>query len=45
MKKILTLNNDFYITKMSRKVDANGDETGSLTLEKYLRIDREVQKE
>lgn len=45
MKKILTLNNDFYITKMARKVDANGDETGSLTLEKYLRIDREVQKE
>ena len=45
MKKILTLNNDFYITKMSRKVDANGDETGSLTLEKYLRIDKKIQKE
>lgn len=45
MKKILTLNNDFYITKMSRTINVNGDETGNLTLEKYLKIDREVQKE
>lgn len=45
MKKILTLNNDFYITKMTRSLDINGNETGQLTLEKFLRIDREVQKE
>lgn len=45
MKKILSLNNDFYITKMTRKLDVYGNETGTLTLEKFLRIDREVQKE
>ena len=44
-KKILTLNNDFYVTKMTRSIDKNGNEMGSLTLEKFLRIDREVQKE
>ena len=45
MKKLLTINRDFYITKLSRVIDKNGDETGKLTLEKYIRIDREVQKE
>lgn len=44
MKKQITLGNDWYITQIGRKWDKNGNEIGSLTLEKFLRIDREVKK-
>lgn len=45
MKKLLTLNNDFYITKLGRKFYGDGSQTGTLTLEKFVKIDREVHKE
>lgn len=43
MKKILSMNDWFYVTKISYDIDINGTETDTLVLEKELRIDREVQ--
>lgn len=43
MKKILSMDDWFYITKMSYEIDAVGSEVDTLVLEKQLRIDREVQ--
>lgn len=45
MRKLLTNDDWFYITKLGRTINANGMETGSLTLEKFLRIDREGKQE
>lgn len=45
MRKILTLNNDFYITGLKRIIGQYGDETGELELEKFLKIERETEKE
>lgn len=44
MKKVLTLNNDFYITSLSRILHKDGTITGQLTLNKYLRVERETQE-
>ncbi len=44
MKKLIALDDWWYITKLSRSWDRNGVEIGTLTLEKFLRIDREVQE-
>lgn len=41
-KKILTLNDWFYIEKMSWDIDGTGKETNTLTLVKYLKVDRET---
>lgn len=45
LRKLLTNDDWFYITKMTRNIDSNGVETGELSLEKFLRIDREVSEE
>lgn len=45
MRKLLTENDWYYINKMERHINANGMETGELTLEKFLRIDREGKQE
>ena len=45
MRKLLTNDDWFYINKMNRHIDSNGMETGELTLEKFLRIDREGKQE
>ena len=42
MKKILSMDDWFYITKASYEIDVDGTETDKLVLEKELRIDREV---
>ena len=44
LKKILTLNNDFYITSITRVLHQDGSETGKLTLDKYLRLERESKE-
>ena len=44
MKKLIALDDWWYIAKLSRSWDRNGVEIGTLTLEKFLRIDREVQE-
>lgn len=41
-KKILSLDDWFYIEKMSWDIDATGKETNTLTLVKYLKIERET---
>lgn len=43
-KKVLTLNNDFYITSISRVLHKDGSETGKLTLDKYLKIERDTKE-
>lgn len=45
MKKLLKNNDWFYITKLARDIDSSGLEIGELTLEKYLRIDREGKQQ
>ena len=45
MRKLLTENDWYYINKMERHINSNGMETGELTLEKFLRIDREGKQE
>ena len=45
MRKLLTNDDWFYINKLNRHIDSNGMETGELTLEKFLRIDREGKQE
>ena len=41
-EKILTMDDWFYIEKMTWDIDATGKETNTLTLVKYLKIDRET---
>ena len=41
-KKILTMDDWFYIEKMTWDIDATGKETNTLTLVKYLKVDRET---
>ena len=41
-KKILRLDDWFYIEKMTWDIDATGKETNTLTLTKYLKIERET---
>lgn len=41
-KKILQLSNYFYIERMTWDIDATGAETNTLTLVKYLKVDRET---
>lgn len=45
MKKILTLDDWFYITAIHYNIAENGVETDELTLEKYLYTDREITNE
>lgn len=45
LRKLLTENDWYYINKMERHINSNGMETGELTLEKFLRIDREGKQE
>ena len=45
MRKLLTQNDWFYINKLSRRINMNGMEVGELTLEKFLRVDREGKQE
>lgn len=44
IQKLITLDGDWYITQLGRKWDENEHEIGTITLEKFLRTDREVQK-
>ena len=44
-KKILSMDDWFYITGIDYNFNENGVETDVLTLEKYLRIDRETSTE
>lgn len=41
-KKILSMDDWFYIEKMSWDIDGTGKETNTLTLVKYLKVDRET---
>lgn len=45
MKKILSLDDWFYITAINYSIAENGIETDELTLEKYLYADREITNE
>lgn len=45
MKKILSLDDWFYITAINYSIAENGAETDELTLEKYLYTDREITNE
>lgn len=44
-QKILTMDRWWYVTAMECNVAADGTETWTLTLDKYLRLEREVQKQ
>ncbi|EOH96724.1 hypothetical protein UAW_01889 [Enterococcus haemoperoxidus ATCC BAA-382] len=41
MKKILQMDNWFYITSINYSIDQSGVETNSVVLEKFLKVDRE----
>ena len=41
-KKILQMSNYFYIERMTWDIDVTGGETNTLTLVKYLKVDRET---
>lgn len=41
MKKILSYDDWFYVTKISYNIDETGAETDSITLSKYLKVERE----
>lgn len=45
MKRVLSLDDWFYLTEIQYRVDATGAEVNELTLEKYLHIDRETKNE
>lgn len=45
LKKIVQQDDWYFVTKLGRKISKDGLETGSLVLEKYLRIDREGKQE
>lgn len=40
-KKILTMDDWFYVTKISYDIDGNSIEVNELTLEKYIKVERE----
>lgn len=42
-RKVLTLDDWFYITRIDYDIDTAGVETDTITLEKYLKIDRETE--
>lgn len=42
MKKIMTINDYFFITRISYEIDENGTEINTLTIEKELRVIRET---
>lgn len=44
-KKILTYDDWFYITEIDYDIDQTGAETNSVTLSKYLKIDRETSND
>lgn len=44
MKFILSYDDWFYITKIDYNIDVNESEVDSITLEKYLKIDRETKE-
>lgn len=41
-KKILSYNDEFYITRISYTIDEYGNETAELTLTKWLKVERET---
>ena len=45
MRKLIEENDWYYIVKMERNINADGTTTGELTLEKFLRVDREGKQE
>lgn len=45
LKKILSYNDYFYITRISYDIDETGAETNTVVLEKDLRIDRDLTEE
>lgn len=45
MRKLIEEDDWYYIVKMERNINANGTTTGELTLEKFLRVDREGKQE
>lgn len=45
MKKVLSYNDWFYVTAIDYDIDGTGAEVNSITLEKYLHIDRETINE
>ena len=45
MKKILSMDDYFYVTAIHYSIEENGAETDELTLEKYLYTDREITNE
>lgn len=44
MKKVMTMNENYYITSIRRILHADGSETGELTLDKYLKIERDTKE-
>lgn len=44
-KKILALDDWYYIEKMTWDIDGTGQETNTLTLTKYLKVDRETDNQ
>lgn len=45
MRKLIEEDDWYYIVKMERNINADGTATGELTLEKFLRVDREGKQE
>ena len=45
MRKLIEEDDWYYIVKMERNINADGTTTGELTLEKFLRVDREGKQE
>ena len=44
-KKVLSYDDWFYITEIDYDIDKTGAEVNSVTLEKYLKIDRETSND
>lgn len=42
MKKIITLDKNFYVTSIGRTIHKDGTQTGTLRLEKFIRIERDI---
>ena len=45
MKKVLSYDDWFYVTSIDYDIDPTGAEVDTITLEKYLKIDRETSNE
>lgn len=45
LRKLIEEDDWYYIVKMERNINADGTTTGELTLEKFLRVDREGKQE